>query len=232
MRTIVVLSLYCFFSVSVHAATVGQTDTFTNGTQGWIAPDPNNPNPPTTDFGGPGGVSDAYLRLVANGGAGAGSRLTVLNGGQWTGDFLGAGIGAIGMDVRNFGPADVYLRLLFEHMTVPNTPPVDLALSSNYVLVPAGMDWTHITFPIDPANLTAPIGTSAGALANTTVMRLFSNQAPAFGGPGNGPPAITVTLGVDNIQAIGAAAIPEPGTFVLLAAGLAVLVVRTRRVTE
>src|SRR5690349_11298324 len=127
MRIKIILSLLCFAAVSAQAATLGQIDTFTTGTQGWIAPDPTNPNPPSTALGGPGGASDPYLKLVANGDTGPGSRLTVVNDAQWTGDFIAAGIRSIGMDVQNFGPSDVYLRLLFEHMTVPNTPPVDLA---------------------------------------------------------------------------------------------------------
>jgi len=153
------------------------------------------------------------LNLVANGGSGPGSRLTVLNGVQWTGSFLG--ISGIALDVKNFGPDDVYLRLLFEHMTAPFTPPVDLALSQNYIFVPARHDWTHVVFPIAPGSLIAPIGTASGALANTTTMRIFNNINPAFGGPQNCPPPITVRLGIDNIQAV-----PEPGTIAVMGAGL------------
>jgi len=130
------------------------------------------------------------------------------------------------MDVRNFGPSDVYLRLLFEHMTAPFTPPVDLALSKNAIFLPAGTDWTHITFPISPGALLALLGTAPGALSNTTTMRIFSNQAPEFGGPTHGPPPIEVTLGVDNIQA---AAVPEPATFALLGAGLLSAVLLRKR---
>jgi hypothetical protein len=213
--------LLCLLFLAAPAATIGQKDTFTTGTENWIAPDPGNPNPPSIALGGSGGALDSYLKLVANGLAGPGSRLTVLNGAQWTGSFLT--IGGIAMDVKNFGPSDVFLRLLFEHMTIPNTPPVDLALSKNYIQVAAGSDWTHIVFPIDPGSLLALLGTADGALGTTTVMRIFSNPDPTFFGPGNGPPAIAVTLGVDNI-----AAIPEPATAVLIAAGIGAVAWRRR----
>jgi hypothetical protein len=222
MRIAVFLTFLSSMCLTASAAVIGQIDTFTTGTENWIAPDPGNPNPPTTALGGPGGPTDQFLNLVASGGSGAGSRLTVLNPAQWTGSFLG--FSEIAMDVKNFGPGDVYLRLLFEHMTAPFTPPVDLALTKDYIFVPAGQDWTHIVFPIDPNSLTALIGTTSGALANTTTMRIFNNINPAFGGPGNGPPAITVRFGVDNIQAV-----PEPGTITLLGAGLIGLLLHRRR---
>lgn len=209
-------TLFLYVCCTASAVTINQIDTFTTGTQNWIAPDPGNPNPPTIALGGPGGAADPYLKLVANGGVGPGSHLTVLNPAQWTGNFLAAGITGIAMDVKNFGPADVSLRLLFEHMTVPFTPPVDLAVSKNAITVPAGTGWTHILFPIDQADLLALIGTVPGALADTTTFRMFHNPSPAFGGPGNGPPPISVTLGVDNI-----AAVPEPATALLIGAGLA-----------
>jgi hypothetical protein len=214
---------------AAYAVTIGQIDTFGTGTAGWIAPDPGNPNPPTTALGGPGGGTDAYLRLVANGGIFApelaGSRLTVLNEAQWTGNYLSASIGAIGMDVNNFGPADVSLRLLFESMPVPG-PPVAIAFSTNPIVVPAGSGWTHIVLPITPGSLTAPFGSVTTALTNTTVFRLFHNPNAAFGGPNNGPPTISDTFGVDNITAIG---VPEPSAWFLLAGGLLTLRARFRR---
>ena len=223
MRIRIAASLCVFTCAIAHAATIGQIDTFSAGTANWIAPDAGNPNPPTTALGGPGGPTDRYLQLAANGGSGPGSRLTVLNGAQWTGNFISAGIGAIAMDVRNFGPSDLYLRLLFEHMTAPFTPPVDLALSTAAIFVPAGGAWEHIVFSIAPSSLTALAGTTEGALSATTTFRIFNNPNPSFGGPANGPPPVSVILGVDNI-----AAIPEPGTLLLVGAGVLAAILQRR----
>ena len=59
---------------------------------------------------------------------------------------------------------------------------------------------------------------AAGALSNAEELRIFHNPAPAFGGPNNGPPAITALLGIDNIQAV-----PEPSSILLLSSGIGVL---------
>jgi hypothetical protein len=63
----------------------------------------------------------------------------VLNDDQWTGDLLSAGIGALRMSVNNFGPDDLYLRLLFEDFEGPG-PPANLALTARPIVVPAGSD--------------------------------------------------------------------------------------------
>jgi hypothetical protein len=89
---------------SMTAATIGQVDTFQDGTtMGWFVPG-MSPNPPANSpTGGPGGIGDAYLALSSNGGMGPGGRLAVLNDSQWAGDYLAAGIVMISMDVQNFG---------------------------------------------------------------------------------------------------------------------------------
>ena len=201
------------------ALTVGQIDTFEDSTtQGWLVPG-TSLNPPANEpNGGPAGAGDAYLKLVAIGGTGAGSRLSVLNESQWTGNYLASGITLIQMDVNNFGPEDLFLRLLFEDLpAVPGSPPVNLALSADPVVVPANSGWMTIYFSIAPADLVIEtFGTVIGALSDTDTLRIFHNPDSAFPGPGAGIPTVTVTLGVDNIIA----AVPEPTTMILLGSGL------------
>jgi hypothetical protein len=222
MRSFLNALIVCCFAITATATTIGQIETFTTGTDNWTVGDPGNPNPPTTALGGPGGAADQYLQLQANGVTGTpGSRLVVFNQTQWTGSF--SGIIGIVMDVKNFGPNNVDLRLLFEHMPVPG-PPQDLAMSLNPVIVPAGSGWVHVLFPINPASLFVLIGTAAGALSDVTTMRIFHNPVPGFGGPGNGPPAIQVTVGVDNIQAV-----PEPVALALVGGGLIAIGLLRRR---
>ncbi len=204
-------------------------DTFEDGTtMGWGVPG-LSPNPPTNVVtGGPGGVGDNFLELVAIGGFVPGGRLSVLNSAQWTGDYLAAGITGIAMDVNNFGPDDVVLRLLFEDFENPG-PPENLALTVADVLVPAGSGWMTVFFDLSLANLAVDtFGTVAGALSDVDTLRIFHNPDPAFPGPGLGIPPVVVTLGVDNITAI-TAQVPEPASILLLTGGLAATFARRRR---
>ena len=209
------------------AATLGQVDTFGDGTtMGWFVPGTSGNPPSNVSTGGPAGAGDAFLQLVAIGGNVAGGRLAALNEFQWAGNYLAAGINLVRMNVYNFGPADLYLRLLFEDFEGIG-PPVNLALSANAVFVPAGSGWVTVEFPIAPVDLLVEtFGTVTGALMNTDTMRIFHNPDPTFPGPGVGIPPVVVTLGVDNITA---AAVPDPGTMSLLAGGLLAVLARRRR---
>jgi hypothetical protein len=117
------------------------------------------------------------------------------------------------MDVNNFGPEDLVLRLLFVNFPVAG-PPTDVAWTLAPISVPAGSGWANVVFDLSAANLFAPFGTAAGALGDVNEFRIFHNPVPAFGGPLVTPP-VDAVLGVDNIQAV-----PEPATLVLLGAGI------------
>jgi len=213
---------------SMAAATIGQVDTFEDGTtMGWFVPG-MSPNPPANSpTGGPGGAGDSYLVLTSNGGMGPGGRLAVLNDSQWTGDYLTAGIVTISMDVQNFGPSDVYLRLLLEDFAGMG-PPVNLALTQA-ALVSAGSGWQKVSFSLRPVDLVTLFGTAEAAVANVDTLRIFHNPDPDFPGPGVGIPPIVTAIGVDNLTASG---VPEPSTTVLGLSSLAFFglrLVRSRR---
>lgn len=193
---------------------------------GWFVPQ-RHPSPPENIVtGGPAGAGDNYLQLTAIGGGGPGSRLAVLNESQWSGNYLALGLGSITMDVNNFGPDDLYLRLLFEDFPAIPGPPDNLALSANAVFVPAGSGWVKAVFPVFPAALvTGGLGTVEGALAGVDTIRIFHNPDPTFPGPGVGIPVVNAVLGVDNITA---SAIPEPATWALMGTGLAFALLRKR----
>ncbi len=204
-----------------HAAVVGQIDDFSDGTtQGWTvallgAPHPAPPVNIAT--GGPSGTGDRYLQMTAVGGAGAGGRMSAINLSQWAGDYPGAGIGSIAMDLLNLGTQDLTIRLFLEDPTVG--PPADAAVTSG-VLLPAGGDWTTVQFALDPPALTLLMGDLDVLLGNVTALRIIHNPDPSFP-----PPAVVALLGVDNIRALP---VSEPTTALLLA-GACIPAVRIAR---
>ena len=170
----------------VAGATIGQIDTFQDGTtNGWFAgglglgafPPVPPANVPT---GGPAGTDDAFLQITSGGGDGPGSRLVAMNGTQWAGDYLAEGITGIEMDVLNLGASDLTLRLMFENPM--GGPPTDIAVTTAGVSLPVGSGWQHVVFSILPAQLTAVIGDATTALATTTLIRIF--HATERGEPG------------------------------------------------
>jgi hypothetical protein len=179
--------------------------------------------------GGPAGVDDNFLRLTALGSSGAGSRLTAHNiGSQWAGNYLSAGVQSISMDVRNPGLSDLSLRLSFEDALAG--PPNSIAYSASAIVVPAGSDWTSITFPIGALSLTAQFGTVDSTLMDVQVLRLYHSDAPNFPNPVNPISPVAAFLDVDNIRAAGPPnfpAVPDASSTGLLfacAAGVLCLV--------
>ena len=210
------------------AITLGQVDTFSGSIQGWFAGGgPFGSVPPVPPSvvpgGGPGGAGDSFLLVSSNGSAGPGGRLVVMNGAQWAGDYLSVGITGIAMDLRNFGTADLTLRLLFEDPIAG--PPTNQAVTSFGVTLAVGGDWTHALFPIAESDLTVLAGNASNLLSNTTLIRLYHGPDAAF--PGE---RVAGLLGVDNIGAVSEpATVPEPATLVLILAGLGLLGARVPR---
>lgn len=188
---------------------LGQRDTFQDGlTAGWSS-GAANPNPPfVAAAGGPGGAGDSFLQLTATGNAGPGGKLVAFSGPQWAGDYLANGVTGIAMDLNNMGSTDLSLRLW---VAAPDV------MSQQAVLLKAGSGWTHVLFQLTPDALT---GSGALALGSVSQLRLFHATEALF--PGQN---IATELGVDNI-----AAVPEPQSWALLGAGLALIAgLRARR---
>jgi hypothetical protein len=94
-------------------------------------------------------------------------------------------------------------------------PPDNMAFSGA-VFLPAGIGWTHVEFAVDPMSLTTLTGDVNTLLSNVGELRIYDSPDPTYPGP-----AVIASLGVDNVTAGGATAIPEPSSWMLLASGLA-----------
>ena len=209
------LSIVFTFGSAIAAIAPGQSDDFQGGTtQGWsIGPNSSLP-PDVIASGGPGGSVDAYLRLQASGFTGPGGKLVAFNAGSWVGDYLDAGVTAITMQVRNYGTTDVALRLILEGGIV------DALSSLEAVNVPAGSDWTEVTFSLAAAALGG--GDFQSVMGSVTTLNLV--HSPAFITARTQTPFVAAVIGVDNITAV-----PEPQALVLTAVGIAALLLRLAR---
>jgi MYXO-CTERM domain-containing protein len=192
------------------AITLGQSDTFEDGSlQGW-GNGPGNAAPPQNiASGGPAGSGDAYLLTTSSGVAGPGGRLVLISGPAWGGNYPLAGVTGLAVDLYNMGSTELVLRLLVEG------PVGASAYSTVPVVLNPGSGWTHVTFSTLPAAFT---GQAVPALAAATQLRLFHSTS---GFPGD---AIAAVLAVDNVSAV-----PEAGSAGLLLVGLAALGLRRVR---
>jgi hypothetical protein len=196
------------------ALTLGQTDTFQDGSsQGWQTGAGSIPNIAT---GGPGGAGDRYIQYSSTGTGGANSRLIIFNSAQWLGDYIGAGITRVEMDLNNFSAPALSIRLAFfldPGTGYVSTTPFALAGSSG---------WQHAGFDLVAGNFTA-IG-SPGDFA--TLLSDFNGQLRILhsGSPALLGDTIAATVGFDNIQAV-----PEPGALALTGVALLLLVGCCRR---
>lgn len=224
-------TLICFLcALPVCAVTIGQVDDFEDGTtQGWEINSLGFGSPailPVNEStGGPAGANDNYLKLGSSGASGSGSRLVVNNlSAQWAGNYTSVGLTAISMDLRNLGTTDLAIRLLLENPD--GGPPSDVATTGAIVL-PSGGAWTNVEFDISPGALVALLGGVDALLANVTMLRIYHSDAAEFPGP-----SVVAALGVDNITALGVQQpVPEPGTVVCVALGLAAVLARRARAT-
>lgn len=191
--TFVAAMLAMLTAVPVLALTIGQTDTFEDGTtNGWTS-GLVNPTPPLNiATGGPAGAGDNYLQLTASGGVGPGGRLVAFNPYQWSGDYVAAGAATVTMNLQNYGATDLSLRLMFS-----NAAGTNVALTG-VVFLPSGSGWQSVSFAIGAGDLVVLAGTAAGALSAVSEVRLL--HSPSTTQPG---PAIAARLGVDNVTLAG-----------------------------
>lgn len=193
------------------AVVLFQLETFDSPT-GWTVGKPTHPSPPSIQpDSGPLGTGDSSLRITSSPGSGPGSRLVALNQSDWTGDYLGAGISSLTMDLRNQSPNTSVIR-------VAVNGPGGWFVTEGEELEIFGI-WTSVEYELTASSLISAGGTDANAtLAGVTEIRILHNPNPDFRGAGG-----QRTLLVDNIRAV-----PEPGSLLMLALGLVFLNCRKR----
>ncbi len=185
------------------AVSLGQLDDFQGATtQSWGG----RSTPTNITTGGPGGSGDRYLQISA-----ASGNLGTNNLDQWRGSYPAAGVGALIFDLNNFGPDPVALRITLFGVGGSFTSTTEAVLAS-------GSGWVSIGFGVSETELTRTqgVGTLAQTLANVNTL-LIRHDSDPISPPGQGNP-VTATLGIDNVTAV-----PEPGSALLVVAGLAAL---------
>lgn len=208
-------------SAPVWAITYPQADNFQGGTtQNWTNNQGDPMNPAVVD-GGPGGAGDKFLEVTSTGIGLGGSRLSTFNQyvagtendptptpAQWLGNYIAAGVGAIGVDLKYIAVGDQMfdvrpIRVAFFN---PNLSPKEGYASNDNVAggafsLPNDGAWHHWTFALtsDAMTLVGGTKTLAQTMSNPTQFRILSSAAPS--GQGD---QINVQLGIDNITAIPA----------------------------
>jgi hypothetical protein len=210
--------LGCLLAVSSgQAAILQQVDDFQSDvtTLGWGGFKEFLTGPPARWGGGQFGFGDFYLAQST-----FGYHMATRNSGQWSGDYLTAGIRTIELDANHItGSEPVALRIglvgpggFFSSI---DPTPIDPGLWNHYVFGLTGSDLVHVDG-------------GTGNLADTlsAVEKLMLRHDPAITPTGRGahPEHITGTVGFDNITAT-----PEPATLSLLALGGLTLLRQKRR---
>ena len=209
-KTILVILVLQLATNTAQGITLGQVDTFQDGTtQGWggYAAATN------VATGGPAGGGDRYLSLTSTGETGRSGELRAAtdqdNRHRWDGNYVNAGITGIGMDLRNFGTQDLQMRIVFGGNYG------DWTSTDSFLLLADGQ-WHHAVFGLTAADLTWGGGGSNPNLTSALMyMGGFSirHQVGDPQGVGQSTP-IAATVGIDSVTTV-----PEPLSILLCAAG-------------
>jgi len=191
----IVLSL--LIASQATAVTYDQVDDFqdpNDATAGWRGASGNTAIPRRVADGGPGGAGDAYLRIAT-----LRYHLATKNTDQWTGNYLAAGVDAIEMDLKLIRPGTdaIEIRIL---LLGPGGVFASASLTD-----PISTDaWQRYRFGLTAADLVHVTGGTGDLTDTLTDVRklLIRHDRAEPTVPGEHPPHITATLGIDNIHAV------------------------------
>jgi hypothetical protein len=207
----------CFWAVvlivvqekPVAAISVGQLSTFTVDLEGWSQGRAfDGAGVMRATGGGPAGAGDPHMQIIADAGGTHGGIVVFNLTPGWSGDYRSVGVTAISMDVKNFGPDNLMLRVALGSSAAPMNGGTWFSSITPAILL-AGGDWTNIEFPLAEPEMALIQGelSFVDLLSNVVSLRILHSLIPDDQGLKN----VEATLGVDNILAIG---IPStPGDF-------------------
>ncbi len=199
------------FAPSALAINIGVRDDFQTGTVSeWYG---GTTITPVTN--GQIGATDQFITVQTAAASGAGSHLATHNSEpRWTGDYLGAGVTAITVDMRNQGTTTLQMRVVLFGLgnRWTSTTPVTLAPNSG---------WQHLTFPITQSSLSRVLGSGTYQDSLGSVSQIMFRHAT---GLSSGGTTVSATVGIDNV-----AAIPAPGAAGVLGVGAVLAGMRRRR---
>jgi hypothetical protein len=210
--------LFCFAGLrNLAAITVGQADTFQDGTTAnWM--NGGTMQPQNISTGGPAGNGDRFMELTSDG-SGTNGRLTVFNRTQWLGNYLSTGVNEIDLELNNFSNVTLSIRLAFKSGTFGGAP--GYVTTSAFTLAP-NSGWQHVVFSITAGAMTAVGNPSAFATFFTAPAEFrIINASTTLDLNGD---AVVGQLGIDNIIAV-----PEPDVLVLVGTGIVALTCWIRR---
>lgn len=199
--------------------TINEGNDFEMGTlQGWTngtgAPEPVNVST--------GGNPDRFLRVTATGQQAAGGHLVAYNrSNRWTGNYKSVNVGAVTIDLKNFGATPLSMRLAFRESGA-----TWYAATTSFLL-PADGAWHSTQFNLTGANFTAipPVGSSTPTPFDTGMTRVTEFRVLHSADADYRGDVIASSFGMDNLLVI----VPEPGTAALAAVAAGMLLRRRRR---
>ncbi len=187
-KSLIALACIAAMPVLGHAVTLGQVDTFSDGTTlNWQGASPTN-----IASGGPSGAGDAFLQLTSSGSFGAGSKMASPNAIQWSGDYATTGIRLVECDMKNSGSTQLSMRIVL------TSAGFSKYTSTIPVVLPPGGGWKRVQFSLQPTDLSLIVGAEAWTTVMPAVAQIqFRHNTTLFDG---GEP-IAAQLGIDNITA-------------------------------
>ena len=174
-RLIAVLSIGLITAstpATVKAITLGQIDTFEDGTDNWAGGGADSGTP----SGGPGGGSDHFLK-ISSGSFGGDIRLITHNDAQWLGDYTAAGVNEITAELMNLGSLAIPVRAVIRESDGSSSTP---GYASSPFTLPADGQWHLATFSLTTgmSGFNSP-QSLATDLANVEDFRILSSVSPS-----------------------------------------------------